>query len=535
MGLREKASDFSKHPDRSHTLPDLYLKPSEGKKKQAPKELPEINAEPIVPPEKPAQPVTSHRPDKLETVLSLLELFKEFGEAETEDDLWQILVYSLLGQLGSRDIAIFLFEDGRLSLKAFHGFVLQKDFLYPAKPAIIELLRDGQSKPASEITGALTEAEKQFFTSLNIQTVTPVRRYEEFRGLLMTGKPSAGQTLIKDDYYYLRLCGELLGSFEKQLRRMADSGQREALARETVETATQIAKLTDSIRLSDQQEEITTQFKKLLADKFQIDVFLFLSRDQFTFTPIASGGLPAETVQTFELSSADNWVESVTSSGEWFVSREYQNKEELYQALPESDRKYLKICAVLPLAIHGETHGIFVSFYREETVTPENLRNAGICITAFYYNYVTQKMMRPTPEDLSANPVQALRSILAEREDELKRTGTPFALMVIDMANLSRLKNLYGDSFLKTARDKTHEIILQHAGPSDFLTEVFHGHFIGVYPGQENGDVFRLSRIVQREIGKVYPDEDTRPLFSVKIYARPFNERIPWEMLFKAN
>lgn len=540
MGLREKASDFTKKTDDIAGLPDLFLKPSEIPRGAGPKTEPGKQTENKS--QNTSNPLASgqgregrKKPDKLETVLSLLELFKEFGEADTENDLWQILVYSLLGQLGSRDIAIFLIEDGRLTLKAFHGFTLQKDFLYPAKPAIPEILNDGQSRPASEILAALNEAEKQLFVSLNIQTVTPVRRYEEFRGLILTGKPAAGQVLIKDDYYYLRLCGELLGSFEKQLRRLANAGERENNARQSIEALAGLSRFSDAVRLTDNTDDVFNHVRQILTETFSLNHSVLFVKEQFSFIPVFSTGISAEAIKGTELSAADNWLEQNSSSGDWFISREFQNKDELSALLPESEKKYLKICAGLPLRAGGELRGFFLTFYKEGAVDSQNLNTAGIYITSAFYKILNNRILKPGASDSGTNPVQALRHVLAEKEDTLARTGTPFAILVMDMANLSRLKNLYGDHFLKTAREKTREILLKHSTETDFLTEIFHGHFIGVFPGQENGDIFRISRIVQREIGKEFPDEDTRPLFSVKIYARPYNDRIPWEMLFKAN
>jgi hypothetical protein len=40
--------------------------------------------------------------------------------------------------------------------------------------------------------------------------------------------------------------------------------------------------------------------------------------------------------------------------------------------------------------------------------------------------------------------------------------------------------------------------------------------------------------MLQKQAGKIYPDEDLRPIFQHRIYARPHLQSIPFEMLFKA-
>ncbi|HMV35208.1 MAG TPA: hypothetical protein PKD60_04895, partial [Turneriella sp.] len=98
----------------------------------------------------------------------------------------------------------------------------------------------------------------------------------------------------------------------------------------------------------------------------------------------------------------------------------------------------------------------------------------------------------------------------------------------------SRLQNLHGDSHATAVRDFTRRTLREIMESQDFSTEVFHGHFVSVLRQKEAGDAWRLSRIMQKQAGKFYADEDLRPLFQHRIYARPHIQAIPFELLFKA-
>jgi hypothetical protein len=39
--------------------------------------------------------------------------------------------------------------------------------------------------------------------------------------------------------------------------------------------------------------------------------------------------------------------------------------------------------------------------------------------------------------------------------------------------------------------------------------------------------------MLQKQAGKAFPDEDLRPIFQHKIFARPHIQAVPFELLFK--
>jgi hypothetical protein len=99
--------------------------------------------------------------------------------------------------------------------------------------------------------------------------------------------------------------------------------------------------------------------------------------------------------------------------------------------------------------------------------------------------------------------------------------------------NYTRLHNLHGDTHAAGVRDFTRKTLREIMEAQDFSTEVFHGHFVSVLRQKEAGDAWRLSRMLQKQAGKAFPDEDLRPIFQHKIFARPHIQAVPFELLFK--
>lgn len=536
MGLRERASDFSKETRENRGLDlGLELRPGvPGTAIQAPQPAPG-KAEPLEKktPPLPALPSLSEFPEttghkaRLDSILNLIEIYKEFGSVRSAADLWQVIAYSLMAQLGAKNIAIFMEDDDRMHLMHALGFTLASDYSFSGKNRLCREL--GETRRivfTDDILGSLPENEAKLLSASGARYAAPVFRYEELRGVILINPPAGRAKFSDDDLFYLKICGELLGAMEAQLRLVAGAEQRNEHLQRAQKYRGYARDFSVALGQLDNHEPLKDALENEMLQHFAESPLLLMLREDFFLRAHFATGYPRDSVQHLEVPLVEPLVEKIKQGQRTFTTTDFDSSESFTFL-----GRYRQVWAH-PILHRREFLGI--AFIADQDA--ERVDALGTIVTQYVLQNHVSKLRDHATSSLAHadNPVMAIRNFIAACEEQLERAQEPFAVIVTDIANYNRLQNLHGDSHATAVRDFARRTLREIMESQDFSTEVFHGHFVSVLRQKEAGDAWRLSRIMQKQAGKFYADEDLRPLFQHRIYARPHIQAIPFELLFKA-
>lgn len=551
MGLRERASDYSKATQSAHGVdlglelrPDLNQRPTRAE--SAPTERRDSAENPHDKPhglqQKAAAASQRHATEdthtslsaaapmghktQLDAVLNLIEIYKEFGSVRSAADLWQVVAYSLMAQLGTKFIAIFMEDDGRMQLKHALGYTLPEDFSFSATGKLGKIL--GTSKKPeliSDLQGSLSDSEARFLDSCGARYATPVLRYEELRGVILVN-PGVGETAIKsDDLFYLKVCGELLGAMESQLLMIAGAEEKRVGFGKSQKFQEYATEFVTRLGRADNDEPLKDVLEAELSQHYPETSLLLMAREDFFLRTQVASGFARENTANLEVALIDPVVEKIKQGQTSLSTGDFEGSE-----------------AFAFLARYRQIHAHKV-MHRQEFLAiafiSETEAERVAALRIMLDHYVMQSHVAKLRDHATGslnhadNPVMAIKNFIAACEEHLQRADEPFAIIVTDVVNFARLHNLHGDSHAAAVRDFTRRTLREIMEAQDFSTEVFHGHFVSVLRQKEAGDAWRLSRMLQKQAARLYPDEDLRPLYQHKIYARPHIQSIPFELLFK--
>lgn len=538
MGLRERASDYSKATQASRGVDlGLELRPDLNRRKEdaAPASV-EDSPRAAAPAPRAAEksvvsaadfpPEMGHK-SRLDSILNLIEIYKEFGSVRSAADLWQVIAYSVMAQLGTKYIAIFMEEDGRMELKHALGFTMAADQSFSATNRLCSLLRE-EKKPLllSDVTPTLPEREAKFITAIGARYAAPVFRYEELRGVLWINPPSGQALLPADDLFYLKICGELLGAMESQLLLVSGAEQRNQQLLRAQTYRNYAAEFVSRLGRLDNNEPLKDALEAEMVQHFPDTALLVMIREDFFLRQHLSLGFPREQVAHLEINLVDSVTEKIKNGKQILTRSDFEESEALSFLA-----RYKQIFAHKVLHRQEFLACAFIADTDEERVA---------ALGSMLDQYVLQNHISKLRDHATSvlqhadNPVMAIRNFINACEENLKKSEEPFAVIVTTVMNYQRLANLHGDTFAAEVRDFTRRTLREIMEAQDFSTEAFHGHFISVLRQKEAGDAWRLSRMLQKQAGKSYPDEDLRPIYQHKIYARPHIQTIPFELLFKS-
>ncbi|MFZ5627761.1 MAG: hypothetical protein ACOY5B_01430 [Spirochaetota bacterium] len=534
MGLRERASDYSKETRENRGVDlGLELRPGSAPlpaNKAAPETSEPVKAEA---PARSALPSIAEFPEttghksRLDSILNLVEIYKEFGSVRSAADLWQVVAYSLMAQLGTKNIAIFMEDDGRMHLMHALGFTLASDYSFSVKNRLCREL--GETRRivfTDDILGSLPENEAKLLSSSGARYAAPVFRYEELRGVILINPPAGRAKFSDDDLFYLKICGELLGAMEAQLRLVAGAELKSENLQRAQKYREYARDFSAALGQLDNHEPLKDALENEMLQHFPESPLLLMLREDFFLRAYFTTGYPRDSVQNLEVPLAHPLVEKIKQGQRTFTATDFDSSESFTFL-----GRYRQVWAH-PVLHRREFLGI--AFIADQDA--ERVDALGTIVTQYVLQNHVSKLRDHATSSLAHadNPVMAIRNFIAACEEQLDRAQEPFAVIVTDIANYNRLHNLHGDSLATGVRDFTRRTLREIMESQDFSTEVFHGHFVSVLRQKEAGDAWRLSRILQKQAGKFFPDEDLRPVFQHRIYARPHIQAIPFELLFKA-
>ncbi|MFO1470561.1 MAG: hypothetical protein U1F27_05920 [Turneriella sp.] len=540
MGLRERASDFSKAVESTRGVDlGLELRPDLNRKTE--KRSEPLSGESTAPavaqtvPEKPTKnivaaadfPESMGHKSRLDSILNLIEIYKEFGSVRSAGDLWQVIAYSIMAQLGTKFIAIFMEDDTRMELRHALGFTMASDHSFAANSKLCATLRtEKKSLYIDDILSLLSEREQKFLSAIGARYASPVFRYEELRGVIFINPPTGQNTLSADDLFYLKICGELLGAMEAQLKLVAGAEDRNQQLQRAQTYQGYAAEFCRRLGRLDNDDPLKEALEAEMVQHFPDTAILVLTREDFFLRQHFALGFPREQVAHLEMTLVDPVIEKI-KQGQGVLSAADFESSEAFTFMA----KYRQVYAHKVLHRQEFLACIFIADSDADRVSALS----GMLDVYVLQNHISKLRDHATSALKHAdNPVMAIRNFIGACEDDLKKSEEPYAVIVTTIMNYTRLANLHGDAFAAEVRDFTRRTLREIMEAQDFSTEAFHGHFISVLRQKEAGDAWRLSRMLQKQAGKSYPDEELRPIYQHKIYARPHIQTIPFELLFKS-
>ena len=223
---------------------------------------------------------------QIEALLSLIELSKELGSARTEHEVWDTILFTLIGQLGVREVAIFLKEKEKFVLKANRGFVTEVGFEIPLDSSLIkELSQETGLVYIKKLIPHLKSPEKVWINALNADFLVPVLNYDKIVGFIILGKTIAHLDYNLEDLMYLKILGELFGSFHHSTKQLIQISRQKRQWEERESDYKVWKYYIEVTQKATNFVDIDRAFQEVLHTRYKVNKFCFFVEGRQIFPP----------------------------------------------------------------------------------------------------------------------------------------------------------------------------------------------------------------------------------------------------------
>ncbi|RME92687.1 MAG: hypothetical protein D6767_02615 [Candidatus Hydrogenedentota bacterium] len=460
---------------------------------------------------------------RIEALLNLLELAKELATVENEEDLYDAILFGIIGQLGVKDTAIFFKENGSVQLKAFRGFRDQFSDV-PVNRSLI--LKTFQKEPEvfsveamlKKIAGPERKWLASFGASLIVPIVNPTR---EVFGFLLIGK--AVSEFHPDDLLYAKICGELLGAFFESIERVLYYSEQKRIWKERQKYFIYTSEFLSSLGSRYLEKTNLEEFADLLNEGFQLKTYCYLRLEKKEFVPILSAGLQEESIQNLRAPISAPWLWEARHKRGWYSWENFAQDPDLSDRLKNEDLSATSVLHLLPVYVHGNLHAVFMLFQVRQPLGSEALSMLQTAILAYAHQEVAEKILQESKSETAKilkDPLYPLKNIIREKENQLLEKNIPYVVLGIQITNLGKLNVILEDQAL-TMRESFLNLLRNDLPHNAYSAEVFPGHFIVLVENWKKKEAWSWSKKIKKQTARHFPEEETRPLLRIKIMARP--------------
>lgn len=461
---------------------------------------------------------------RIEALLNMLELCKELGFAEHEEDLWSTLLYGLIGQIGLKEAAIFLINDERPELKAVKGFIIEDDFQLPKRSGIVRVLQDRELHYAPEVISRLAGKEKIWLESLGAELVVPILRYDELMGFVLAGRPVGTDEFHIDDLLYLKIFGEIIGSYFESIQRIIKFSQQHQKWQERENRFAFVENFMRNIEEADNLAQAAAGLKALLKETYHMRMYCFLTRDRQMFVPAVQEGLKAETIKDLNIPVTAGWVWEARHQKDWYKWEDFRNDPDFSHRFSLEDMSLTSDLYLLPIFFHHELQGLFIFFQLNEPLPREDLPSLSIAIKHWFAYFYNEQLLSRSENSLKVqlkDPLYSLRQLADEFEFRLQQNQIPYACLSVQISNSGRLSRIMDTEEFNTMKHNLRKWLVELAAEDAYVAEIFPSHLLMLQTGLDRKQAWTLIKELQALIRRKYPDEAGRPLLRSRIMSRP--------------
>jgi hypothetical protein len=473
---------------------------------------------------------------RIEALINLIELCKELAIADNPDELWESLLFNILGQVGAREAAIFIKEENRMDLKAFRGFIFPENFTLSKRSGIERVLqKDLNIHYGSKLTNDIVGDEYNLFQSLQIELVIPVIQLEELNGFILIGKTIGAGDYSIEDLLYLKLLGEVIGSFHATIEQSLLINNQKKLWNAREKIYQKYLYFQQQIQSGKSPEDSQNIFNSYMTDLFAFQAYLlFILDEKEDYILVAHNGLQENSYVNLKFLPDEEVIFKCGQHNSWFTYPNMINDSMFSKNFTREDLAILKECQVLPLYFHGSLYGFFILLKVKNDIPSEHMYYAQNIIITYFWYYLSHVYLKKAQKNLKiaiTDPMHGIKDAILRHEKILAKKGISYALFIVQIVNLDRLENLFGEKYTFTVRRKIKKILNKEFNNAKFVSELFSNKFIVIFENIDKSQLWIYDKSFLKKMVTVFDDEQKRPMVNNRLYARPQDKERTLEQL----
>ncbi len=436
----------------------------------------------------------------------LYEILKDISRADTKEELYDIILFSINGQIGCSSSSVMIAkpdDETKWLIRNSLGIEMRDEIVFNSTEGILEKLKSR----IIDIEDYKDEVDciDQYNLLLSIDTrlIAPINFKGNLLGALILGDKITGEQYSEEEVGIIHsVCSASATLFNKVA----------AIERLNNENLGLKSDMDYSMHLNDLQEEILSdsslkdlgaiidrEFEYLWIRHYAIFIYdenmnnfvpLFVDRDYHSLL-----------VKTqFMINPNSTFIDFVKGVKDGRKVKDFTQLDSIKKAFDPSLLLQISMFWIYPFKVGDELVGFITIFnIRDESIKDVIDRHLKRFTKLLYSSIISIRVVDPEENKYIDNIEVIYRRINAEIMNS-KDMNIPLTLVLFSVKNFKRYANLFGHKESTDLINKSVEIIRARLADSDFLARIDRNKILIVLPGKDKKFAVPLANAIRNEI-----------------------------------
>ncbi len=439
---------------------------------------------------------------KLDHYLSLIDIAKEITTIDDFDELWENLLYAVMGQVGAESIVIFSSSARAETDPSFypvassHGIETTENWVLKPGDVLYDTFRKSdQLRYADEFLSGepISPVERGILTAIPARVVVPLFRTNRLYGILFLGPSLSGEDYGTEDMEFLGLLGEIAAvGVDRVLSRIEyerdteDLKRRNKAANEIFSAVREASSLKD---LDSVYDLIGRYMDKSLGIESYSVVLLSPATQEYRI--FGGNQVSPASIEKFALKTNSNLIGRISNLTRVYDLENFRADGEITSFYSNDDLGLMNHYWILPLINLNWLVG-YISIHRTRIPWTEFHRESAIAFSEAISPVIANCLVLGERETLFRDPFSPLEDRLELEIKRAREYQSTVALVDLRIKNIRRLLALNAPEALAAFLGDVNRTISGFLFESDFMARVGQGRFALILPGRgrEEAEIF---------------------------------------------
>lgn len=454
---------------------------------------------------------------------TLFEIQKEFINADTIEDVYSTMIFSIMGQLGVSSVSIVapaMKDESKWIIKDSHGIkISDSDLSWSIDDGILQLLNTYKGVlDIEDIKNDSNLRDDYFkFTAVDARIITPLLKEGVLAGAILVGEKINSEDFTDVELEFLQALSDIGSTIIESLSKFEKTSTELFGLRIEKEILSDVEFFQDSILNVSSLDELGVVIKKNFYSLGLESYSLFI-QDQVggDYYPayFESDDLLEFSNSGFKIKRDNRLITFLINKKSSIILENFNESSVIIDTFGRNRTVKMELFIAYPFIISGKLSGFITIFKINPAVDIVDIDIRIQKINRFLFPY----LYRVYEMDTELNRYNDLTAVFYERiENELRHAqelNIPLSLVLFTIKNYKRFHERFGKIELDKLSGFVSGIIKSKLSAGDFSARIDRNKFMIVLPGKEKRYSIMLSNTIKNEIIEKYNMSDFKLLIT---------------------
>jgi GGDEF domain-containing protein/GAF domain-containing protein len=439
----------------------------------------------------------------------LYEIEKEISKAETREELYDYILFTLMGQLGTSSSSLLIPDpennDKWIVAQSSGVTIDNEDLFFEPEIGILKELISRKNIIDIEEFKDNRELLDEYINYISIDTrlMTPLIHKTEVMGVAILGDKITTEEYNSEDRDFLMSVGEISAIALHKIIYEENLKNENSKLKQSLEEISDINNFRESVKsetsIKNVNSAIMEQFRKLGLETYAIFI---KHRDDARFYPefTEEGDRLSLKKSKFTLKKNDDFIRFINKPDVPIKIDNFRKSDLIRATFKESQIHKAGIFRVYPFLVGNNIQGFIILFNLSPDANLPVIDKKLAMITEFLFYHIQNIQYMDSNQSSYIDNVEIIFKRIEDEISNSRNLGIPLTIALLSIKNYRRYYSLYGHSAFKQLLEKFEDLIKTRLSDNDFSLRYGRHKILIVLPGKDKKFAVPLVNTLCQEI-----------------------------------